>query len=193
MASDNEQKYFLLQEVAARKAIQEKLHQQAEQAAAHRKEAHGQIDNEHLKQRVDDLGFSAETAAVLHLMPLIEVAWVDGGVSKEEREVIFDVADEQGIEPGSKSALLLASLLETQPDQQWLDETLLVLRDMLAAKNLPSDSIVTACRSVAQASGGFLGFGSKVEDSERNALSRLDAIFGDRVRKRLVDQAGQLD
>src|SRR5690554_6785403 len=47
------------------------------------------------------LGFDGETARVLPLVPLIQMAWIDGNVSKKERERLNSLAEGFGIQQDS--------------------------------------------------------------------------------------------
>jgi len=80
-----EDKYF-------RKRDQELIEQarlQAEDEAAVQRlaEAAG-VCEEDILQDLQRLGYTAETVALLHVVPLIEVAWADGTVSEPERDAI---------------------------------------------------------------------------------------------------------
>src|SRR5262245_6103979 len=43
------------------------------------------------------LGYTRETLALLHLVPLVQVAWADGQVSDREQQLIEDIALARGI------------------------------------------------------------------------------------------------
>lgn len=56
------------------------------------------IRDEALLDRLIELDITAETLAALELVPLVFVAWADGGVQAEERKVIVALAEAAGIE-----------------------------------------------------------------------------------------------
>lgn len=185
---DNEDRYFLEKEAKAREQLRAELEAQA-QAAAKRQALASQVGgNEPLAQRLHDLGFDAETAPALHLMPLIAVAWADGEVSAKERQAVLQVARAHSIEPGSKAAQLLASMLEKRPSQTVVDEVLDLLHDLLAAKGLHPHSLVEACVDVASASGGFLGLGNKVSPQEQALIDSLTQAFHRKSRDQIVEK-----
>lgn len=176
----NEDRYFMERELELREQWRKKLEERARVAAEHQKIADEiGVPNEEIARRVRELGFDADTVRVLHLMPLVEVAWADGSLSGNERRVILNAAEAHGVEPGSEAAILLAALLEKKPTDQVLDYILEILRQVLAARNMQPGDILEACMDVAQASGGILGFGEKVNDQEREMIEKIAAGFGE--------------
>src|SRR5512145_116110 len=55
-----------------------------------------QVDDPALLAKVRELGVTLETAPAFFLAPLVQVAWAEGGVSKEEREVVLRLARNRG-------------------------------------------------------------------------------------------------
>jgi len=47
------------------------------------------LDDPELLQELHDLGFTPETVGLLPLVPIIQMAWAEGGVTKPERELIL--------------------------------------------------------------------------------------------------------
>lgn len=182
--SDNEARYFAQQDAHTRARFREALQARAEAAQAHREaaEAAGTADHA-IGQRLHDLGFEGEAAAALHLMPLVKVAWADGGVSGAERRAVMAAAAVQGFDPGHPAALMLASVLEQQPSSEWLDESMAALRDILAQQPQPPADLLEACARIADASGGLLGFGGRISDDERLALREIESLFDEAVRR----------
>jgi hypothetical protein len=183
----NEDQYFLAREAEQRARLRAEL-EAAAKAAAERKEVAEQvgIDDEHVAERIRALGFNRETARVLHLIPLVEVAWADGSLTDRERRVILQAAEAHDIDPGSEAAMMLASLLEKRPSETVLDQLLEVVRDLLHAKGMHPHSLLEACLEVAEASGGFLGFGNKLSQEERSLIEKMAAAFGDEAKKQIA-------
>ena len=80
----------------------EKLRQRAnldEIAAALRDKL--QVDNPELLATVRDLGVTADNATAFLLLPLVQVAWAEGKVRKDEHEAVMKLAHERGVEEGS--------------------------------------------------------------------------------------------
>src|SRR5262249_47638727 len=59
--------------------------------------ATGISDDEILKE-LHDLGYTQETVILAHLVPLLQVAWIDGSVSGPERAGILEAARLRGVE-----------------------------------------------------------------------------------------------
>jgi tellurite resistance protein len=171
-----EDAYFAEQEAKTREALRRDLEQKAK-AEHERRELAATLgsDGESLATRIQNLGFDAETASVVHLMPLVAVAWADGSISANERSAIMQAAAAHGIEPHTRSGNLLASVLERRPDAVVGEEMLAVLRDMLAAQDKHPHSLIELCADVAEASGGVLGFGNRIHDEEQKLLDEIAA------------------
>jgi tellurite resistance protein len=175
----NEERYFMERELELRDQWRNKLEERAKVAAEHQKIADQiGVPNEEIARRIRELGFDADTTRILHLMPLVEVAWADGSLTGKERRVILNAAEAHGVEPGSQAAILLASMLEKKPTDQVLDYILEILRQVLAARNMHPADVLEACLDVARASGGILGMGEKISDDERQMIERIASGFG---------------
>src|SRR4051794_31928663 len=59
------------------------------------------VADEAILQSLHELGYTRETVTLMHLVPLVHVAWVDGGVSQRERDLIFEVAASRGVAEGT--------------------------------------------------------------------------------------------
>jgi len=53
-----------------------------------------------LLRELADLGFTPETVVLLPLVPIVQVAWAEGGVSAAERDLIVSLARARGVEAG---------------------------------------------------------------------------------------------
>jgi len=139
-------------------------------------------------QVIDDLlrlGFTAETVGAIAFIPLIEMAWADGTVSRNESHQIIRLLGKHGYEMGSPPYRLIETLLHQRPTDKFMEHCLFVLRNWYHA--LPADKATQAqanllefARVVADASGGFLGGllgGSKVSSEEEELLAKLQAAF----------------
>jgi hypothetical protein len=184
-----EDQYFLAREEEARKRRRAKLEAKA-RAAAERERIAEQvgITDAQIAARIHELGLDGQTASILHLIPLVEVAWADGTVSDKERHAILAAAAARGIEPHREAGVALAALLEKRPSIELLDQYLDVLKALLHAKGLHPKSLLDLCVDVAAASGGFLGLTSRVSPAERNEIERIAAAFGDEAKRALADK-----
>ncbi len=163
---------------ALRDELRASLGASAEQLRAHR-ERGTQTDVTDLKTRLELLGFGGEAQQVADLLPLIYVAWADGSVSRKERETIFEILETRGLHPESRSWKTIAALLDQRPSETWIDESLEVLRVLLAGRDASAEGVVGLCVAVADASGGIFGLGNRIDASERQALTRIAEALGD--------------
>ena len=110
-------------------------------------------------------------------MPLLQVAWADGGVSDRERALIIEDARARGIEHGSAADRQLAGWVTTRPSSELFEKTLRAIGAILQAS--PAEERETSQRdllsystAIASASGGILGLG-KVSSEEQRVLARI--------------------
>ena len=132
------------------------------------------VFDEDLLQTLQSLGYTAETVMLLHVMPLLDVAWADGHVSHPERDVIIAAARSRGVELGSPADVQMAEWLANPPSDGLRDGTLHVLAAMLRMRP-PEErmaverDLLSSCTAVASASGGVFGFRT-ISDQERQVL-----------------------
>lgn len=127
---------------------------------------------------IEEMGFSRDVVVVLHLFPLVSVAWADGELADAERAKIVEAARAWGIAPGTPADARLEEWLRERPDPVTTDRALRLIRDILAFRTLDKGddyraNILGMCEAVAGASGGFLGLGSKVSPAERAVIERI--------------------
>jgi hypothetical protein len=144
------------------------------------------VDDPALLAKVRDLGITLQTAPAFFLAPLVQVAWAEGRVLKDERGMVLVLARQRGIAPESPSYELLEEWLKVRPSDELFDTAVEVLR--VGFTVLPPDEreerikdIVRACRDVAEASGALgrlLGLGDGVSQVEAAMLDRLARMLG---------------
>ena len=124
------------------------------------------------------------TFAAFALYPLVEVAWADGEVDEKERQAFIAAAAEHGITPGSFAHTALEEFIRNTPREDarkawyaWA-ETLKQTLDPAERKKV-REGLVKRARAIAEASGGFLGFGSKVSTNEQRVLDAIEKAFSD--------------
>jgi hypothetical protein len=147
-----------------------------EQAQRDMSEKTGLNDPEIL-QELRTLGFTPDTVALLPLIPLIQIAWAEGGVTGAERDLIVKLARSRGIVEGDAADRQLSAWLTSPPGSQVFASATRLIRAMLAAPaqahaDLTADDLVKYCESIAAASGGILGI-KRVSAEERELLSRI--------------------
>ena len=151
----------------------------ADQARSEMGKRTGLADPE-LLQELEALGFTPETVILLPLVPIVQVAWAEGGVSDAERHLIVKLARARGIDEGTAADAQLMQWLKQRPsDRVFIDATRLI-RAMLDAPghpgiNVTADDLVKQAESIASASGGMLGIIGRVSAEERGILTTLAA------------------
>jgi hypothetical protein len=130
-----------------------------------------------LLQELESLGFAPETIALLPLVPVLQVAWAEGGVSTAERTMIVNLARQRGIQPGTAADARLTEWLDTRPSEDTFRKASRLIAAMLnqpaaAGQQLTADELIRYCEQIAAASGGLFGIG-KVSAEERAALEQI--------------------
>jgi hypothetical protein len=125
------------------------------------------------------LGFTPETVPLLPLIPLVRVAWAEGGVSAQERKMIVDLARARGIAAGSAADRQLADWLDRQPSEAVFTRAMRLISAVMSGQSantasLSAADLVKYCEEIAAASGGLLGIG-KVSSEERKLLASIAA------------------
>ena len=175
-----EEEYFHRKE----QELIEKLRQrrQAEAQMKELAEASG-IPNEDILKTLQELGYTRETVSLLHLVPLISVAWADNKVSGPEREMILEAAQLHGVPKEGAAYQQLSEWLTHRPSDEFLEQTLRVIGDLAGtatpdAKGIDREKLLELSTRVAAASGGLLGLGSKISAEEQALLDRLATKLG---------------
>lgn len=140
------------------------------------------IKNDEVLEKLVSLKMDRETVSALSLFPLIQVAWADGAVDAQEQAAVLSAAGTSGILKGSSAHTLLESWLKLKPpaalESAWSNYVKALVEGMKAEdKALLKNELLGKARSVAEASGGILGMGSKISKSEADALKKLEAAF----------------
>jgi hypothetical protein len=137
------------------------------------------VADEEILQDLQDLGYKPETVMLLHLAPLVQMAWADGRVSERERALIVEAARARGVEADSPADRQLADWLTSRPSERLFDRTLRAIRAFLQARpagerQASEHELLSLCTAIASASGGLLGMGA-VSAQERALLARLSS------------------
>jgi hypothetical protein len=135
------------------------------------------IKDEALLKKLVELKIHAETVAAFALVPLIEVAWADGDVDENERRAIL-----KSVEKGGVEYELIERWLSHKPDPSLMDAWVHYIQGLCSqctaaeTKELKNELLGHA-RSVAEATGGFLGLGNKISAEEQAVLKKLESAF----------------
>jgi hypothetical protein len=159
----------LIEKMRARAAQQAQLEALAERT--------GVADEAVLKQ-LEELGYTRDTVTLLHLVPLLHVAWIDGSVSAAEREGILEAALLRGVEAGSAAHRQLEGWLDRRPPEGFFEDTLRLIGSLMQAlpeaeRSRSRADLVQYSTAIARASGGILGLGGKVSAAEQAVLDRI--------------------
>jgi hypothetical protein len=100
-------------------------------------ESIGAVDQRVL-QGLLDLGYTRDTVVLLPLVPVVQIAWANGEVSSREAKRIRELALLRGLGEGTPAFKLLASWLVRKPSEEFLLESLRVIRCLLSARR-PED------------------------------------------------------
>jgi hypothetical protein len=178
-SKSHEEEYFRKHE----QVLIEKMRRRAQAEAERRQmgEALGTADEDILNE-LQALGYTRETVMLLHLMPLVQVAWSEGDVTRRERDIIFEAARLHGVEDGSPVHRQLINLFDVRPADEYFDRTRRIIGDLLQAmpaqeRQTNTQSLFSYCTRIASASGGILGFGPKVSAAEQALLEQIAAEF----------------
>ncbi len=133
-------------------------------------------------EQLVDMKIGASAALVLSLYPLVEVAWADGAVQPNERQVILDEASKAGISLQSEGGELLEQWLSRPPPPswhgQWVDYVKALGAGMTPAqRDTLKTELLGRARKVAEAAGGILGLGFAVSSGEKAVLEALEKAF----------------
>jgi tellurite resistance protein len=140
----------------------------------------GLRDPELIKE-LQELGFTPDTIAVLPLVPIVQMAWAEGGITPAERSLLVKFARERGIVEGGSADRLLSEWMTNQPPASVFARAMRLIRAMLESgapdgDTLTADALIKYCESIAAASGGILGIG-KISADERATLAKIAAAL----------------
>ena len=129
-----------------------------------------------LIKELEELGFTPETVALLPLMPLVQMAWAEGGVSDAERKLIVQLARARGMAEGSVADRQLSIWLSSRPGNDVFTRASRLIRAMLdkpvTDHGLSADDLVKYAENIAAASGGIFGI-NRISAEERTLLNNI--------------------
>jgi len=128
-----------------------------------------------LLTELESLGFTPDTVTLLPLVPVVQVAWAEGGVSPQERAMLVKLARSRGITEGSAADRQLTAWLASNPGEAVFGKATRLIRAMLDSPehgHVTADGLVQQAEAIAAASGGILGI-HKISAEERQLLASL--------------------
>ena len=138
------------------------------------------MDDEALVAELHDLGIDENNARIVALLPLVQVAWVDGVIDPREAAAILQIARERGWLPDD-SIYVLDGWLAHAPSDEYFRRGRVVIRE-LARRDGSFDPAVTPdtveaiiglCERVAKSAGGVFGLVFTVSAEERAAIQDI--------------------
>jgi tellurite resistance protein len=169
-----EDQYFRKREQEIREKLQRR---HAQEATRQRMAERTGVADEEILRDLETLGYAPETVMLLHLVPLVQLAWAEGIVDDRERALIIEAARSRGIDEGSAADRQLTDWLKTRPSDDFFEGTLRAIGTILHLR--PADErdaaerdLLSYSTAIASASGGILGFG-KISPQERAVLARI--------------------
>jgi hypothetical protein len=180
-----EREHWLEEEYFGRKnqELIEKLRQQRARESDRQKMAEMMgVDDQEVLEALLDLGYTSETIP-LHIIPLVEVAWTEGGVADRERRLIFEIAEARGVRPGGVAHEMLSHWMENKPSDRLFENSLRAIRVVLdllpeEQRRASRKDLIAYCNQIATAvSSGIFGPGRILEE-ERELISHIAAEIG---------------
>lgn len=139
------------------------------------------ITNPDILDRLTALHVTPAVVTTIALIPLVEVAWVDGEVSDAERVAILNAVS-KGIGGMGANVEILDYWLKHRPSHRlmeaWLHYIKGLCENMSAdERNALKEEVLGHARAIAEAAGGFLGLTSPISKAEENVLKQLEDAF----------------
>jgi len=168
----NEEDYFqkkdrkLIEQMRQRAKAQQQLRELGEQVG---------VTDPELSRELAELGFTLETVKLLPLIPVLEMAWAEGGVTGAERKMVVDLARGRGIEAGSTADQQLVKWLDRRPEDTLFRRAGRLISALVESGgrfDITPDDIIKYCEAIAEASGGLFGI-RRVSPEERATLSHI--------------------
>lgn len=136
------------------------------------------VADEEILGTLQKMGYTRATIQLLHLVPLVQIAWASGSVTPREREMVLRLCEWRGVERDSPAWNQLNNWLDERlPDEFYLT-TLRIIRHLFEFQTVNErvvnrTDLISFCIRIAMASGGFLGIRSKISDGEQVALDQI--------------------
>lgn len=126
-------------------------------------------------------GLDAPKAAAIELAPLAFVAWASGSVTDKESAATIKAIHESVLLEFPKTWPVIQSWLDNRPQTDlwnlWVDYTRYRLERMTTAhKREMKRRLLGHARTVARASGGWLGIGSICRE-EQTVIDQIERVF----------------
>ncbi|MBI1246954.1 hypothetical protein GC197_03810 [bacterium] len=141
------------------------------------------INDKDLIEQLLSMGINSHNIAVLTMFPMVSVAYADGILGIEERDLILKIAGERNLKPGEPGFDVLNRWLKKGPSEHsfaaWQKYMRAVLQQMTPEQIADlKENIMTRATAVATAVGDVLGrFGDRTNKKEQARLAEIEATF----------------
>ncbi|MCC6427548.1 MAG: hypothetical protein IT435_12090 [Phycisphaerales bacterium] len=141
------------------------------------------IQSEEVLDRLIKLSVRGEMLGAFKLFPLVEIAWADGKVEKDEAEAVVAAAIKQGMPAQGEAIARLRQWLSDGPTQDGKAAWRMFARELrqsLSKAELDTfrGDLMAYAKKVAEATGGVFGFLSRVSASEQRVLDDVKRELG---------------
>ncbi len=175
-----EEEYFRRQN----QELIDRIHQQREMESERQRLAEiTGVDNQELLEALQALGYHEDNIQLLHLVPLVQVAWAKNSVAEYERDRILRLAHLRGIEPGSKAYEQLTGWLDQKPSNRFIEDSLHALGILF--EGLPPEereasrkNLITYCTQIASSVGRRLLALPEISAEERALIAHIAEEVG---------------
>jgi hypothetical protein len=136
------------------------------------------VADEEILSTLQEMGYTRDTVGLLHLVPLVQIAWASGSVTRHERELVLRLCEWRGLEKDSPAWKQLNNLLDEHPSDEFFLTTLRIIRHLLDYQIVKEPAVgrtdlISFCIRIARVSSGFLGLGSNISEGEQVALDQI--------------------
>jgi hypothetical protein len=134
-----------------------------------------QIEHPGILYELQKLGYNHRTVVLLHLVPLVQIAWADGWVSAAERDQILALAVERGVRENTLAWWQLQAWLEKRPHERFFQGTWqnieAIFQSMTEAeRRAGKDSFIRLLNDFAHDTCQHLGWASYLCAAKRKLL-----------------------
>lgn len=133
-----------------------------------------------LLTELDSLGLSKEAYRAILLLPLVEVAWVDGEIQPSERIEILSYAEGNQLLAGEAHAIVEGWLSERPAPDYFARGRAVLVKLANKSQNFAADvgpadvdDILAYCEVIADSAGGLFNTFFRSSEAEREAIRQI--------------------
>jgi hypothetical protein len=127
---------------------------------------------------IEKLGYTHETIGLLEIVPLVELAWSDGAISPIERDHIFAMAKDRGIEENTPAYEQLHAWLAERPAREFFEGTWRAIEAQFTGlpeieREVRKNALIRTCKQFASATCEHFGWASHICAAKRKLLQEM--------------------